>query len=138
MLTRPTGARSADPELLEHPQPAKRPIGRPRTNKPPASKEKINTRAVIGNNRPPLDDDQLVAEVNALVDEVCRGAVAVSTVKSCQVLDIGRTSLHRLMNDGVLKFQKIGRATRIFVPSIKEVLRRGVANMPKQPLKRGN
>jgi hypothetical protein len=81
-------------------------------------------------------DDQLVAEIDARVDAVCGDAAAVATVKAGKALDIGRTSVHLLMNDGALKYQKIGRSTRVLVPSIKAVLRDGVAR-PSKPAKLG-
>ena len=46
--------------------------------------------------------------------------VDVST--ACQIIDIKRTKIYELMNDGVLRSVKIGRARRISIDSLEELI----------------
>ena len=66
--------------------------------------------------------------------------VDVST--ACRIIDIKRTKIYELMNDGVLRSVKIGRARRIFIDSIEKLIGQEVVppddDVWKAQIRRGN
>jgi hypothetical protein len=76
------------------------------------------------------DDSAAIDALDAAVDALFKGALAVSTPRAFKALGIGVNKGHDLLNSGALKSVKLGRARRVYVSSIKQLLRDGLPPKP--------